>query len=117
MAYRSKYYDNFNELLEGDRQTANLLLDELGLDTSDIGNYDWMDDVLAVYPTVEDYCEYELVDGWYMNHDLGGDFGGAPNPLYYIDLSMLGEDLINTGDSTICRKLPNCKVVTTSYGW
>ena len=108
MAYRSKYYDNFNELLEGDRQTANLLLDELGLDTSDIGNYDWMDDVLAVYPTV---------DGWYMNHDLGGDFGGAPNPLYYIDLFMLGEDLINTGDSTICRKLPNCKVVTTSYGW
>lgn len=63
MAYRSKYYDNFNELLDGDRQTANLLLDELGLDTSDIGNYDWMDDVLAVYPTVEDYCEYELVDG------------------------------------------------------
>lgn len=52
-----------------------------------------------------------------MNHDLGGDFGGAPNPLYYIDLFMLGEDLINTGDSTICRKLPNCKVVTTSYGW
>lgn len=40
MACRSKYYDNFNELLEGDRQTANLLLDELGLDTSDIGNYD-----------------------------------------------------------------------------
>lgn len=117
MAYRSKHYDNFNELLEGDRQTANLLLDELGLDTSDIGNYDWMDDVLAVYPTVEDYCEYELVDGWYMNHDLGGDFGGAPNLLYYIDLLMLGEDLINTGDSTICRKLPNCKVVTTSYGW
>lgn len=76
-----------------------------------------MDDVLAVYPTVEDYCEYELVDGWYMNHDLGGDFGGAPNLLYYIDLIMLGEDLINTGDSTICRKLPNCKVVTTNYGW
>lgn len=52
-----------------------------------------------------------------MNHDLGGDFGGAPNLLYYIDLIMLGEDLINTGDSTICRKLPNCKVVTTNYGW
>lgn len=29
MAYRSKYYDNFNELLEGNCQTANLLLDEL----------------------------------------------------------------------------------------
>lgn len=117
MAYRSKYYDNFNELLEGDRQTANLLLDELGLDTSDIGNYDWMDDVLAVYPTVEDYCEYELVDGWYMNHDLGGDFNGAPNPMDYIDTEHLGEDLIEQVDSSVCLLLPNGKVVTTNYGW
>ena len=117
MAYRSKYYDNFNELLEGDRQTANLLLDELGLDTSDIGNYDWMDDVLVVYPTVEEYCEYELVDGWYMKHDLGGDFGGAPNPMDYIDTEHLGEDLIEQVDSSVCLLLPNGKVVTTSYGW
>ena len=117
MAYRSKCYDNFNELLEDDRQTANLLLDELGLDESDIGKDPWMDDQINVYPTVEDYCEYELVDGWYMNHDLGGDFGGAPNLLYYIDMLELGEDLINTGDSTVCRHLPNNRVVTTSYGW
>lgn len=117
MAYRSKYYDNFNELLEGDRQTANLLLDELGLDTSDIGNYDWMDDVLAVYPNVEEYAIYELIDGWYQNHNLGGSFDGAPNPIEYIDLDSFGDNLIDTGDSSITRLLPNGKVVTTSYGW
>lgn len=117
MNYKYTGYDNFDELMDCDSQTANLLLKELDLDESDIGKEPWMDESINVYPNVEEYAVYELIDGWYMNHDLGGDFGGAPNPLYYIDLFTLGEDLINTGDSTICRKLPNCKVVTTSYGW
>lgn len=56
----------------------------------------------------------------FVDEDTGfttSDFGGAPNPLEYIDLADFGADLISTGDTTICRELPNGKVVTTSYGW
>lgn len=37
MDYVSTFYDNFDALLEGDHQTATLLLKELDLDESDIG--------------------------------------------------------------------------------
>ena len=117
MDYVSTCYDNFDALLEGDHQTATLLLKELDLDESDIGTKPWMDDALIVYPDVEEYAVYELVDGWYMNHDLGGDFGGAPNPLYFIDLEVFGQRLIDTGDARVYCQLPNGKVVTTNYGW
>ena len=53
MDYVSTFYDNFDALLEGDHQTATLLLKELDLDESDIGTKPWMDDVLIVYPDVE----------------------------------------------------------------
>lgn len=52
-----------------------------------------------------------------MNHDLGGDFGGAPNPLYFIDLEVFGQRLIDTGNARVYCQLPNGKIVTTSYGW
>lgn len=117
MDYVSTFYDNFDALLEGDHQTATLLLKELDLDESDIGTKPWMDDVLIVYPDVEEYAVYELVDGWYQNHNLGGSFDGAPNPIEYIDLTDFGGDLISEGDASIVRLLPNGKVVTTVYGW
>lgn len=117
MDYVSNWYDNFDALLEGDRQTANLLLKELNLDESDIGTEPWMDDMLCVYSDLEEYATYELVDGWYMNHDFGGDFGGAPNPFDFIDLEAFGQRLIDTGDESVCCQLPNGKIVTTSYGW
>lgn len=117
MDYDSTFYDNFDALLEGDHQTETLLLKELDLDESDIGTKPWMDDVLIVYPDVEEYAVYELVDGRYMNHDLGGDFGGTPNPLYFIDLEVFGQRLIDTGDACVYCQLPNGKIVTTSYGW
>lgn len=37
MNYEYADYDNFDALLEGDHQTATLLLKELDLDESDIG--------------------------------------------------------------------------------
>lgn len=117
MDYVSTFYDNFDALLEGDHQTATLLLKELDLDESDIGTKPWMDDVLIVYPDVEEYAVYEFVDGWYQNHNLGGSFDGAPNPIEYIDLTDFGGDLISEGDASIVRLLPNGKVVTTVYGW
>lgn len=117
MNYKYTDYDNFDELMDCDSQTANLLLKELDLDESDIGKEPWMNEQLMVYPNVEEYAIYELIDGWYQNHNLGGSFNGAPNPIEYIDLDSFGDDLIDTGDSNITRLLPNGKVVTTSCGW
>lgn len=117
MNYKYTDYDNFDELMDCDSQTANLLLNELDLNESDIGKEPWMGESLFVYPNVEEYAVYELIDGWYQNHNLGGSFNGAPNPLEHIDLADFGDDLISTGDTTICRLLPNGSVVTTSYGW
>ena len=117
MNYKYTDYDNFDELMDCDSQTANLLLKELDLDESDIGKEPWMDELIIVYPNVEEFAVYELIDGWYQNHNLGGNFGDAPNPIEYIDLDSFGDDLIDTGDSSITRLLPNGKVVTTNYGW
>lgn len=117
MEYSSKWYDNFDALIEGDRQTANLLLKELGLDASDIDDEPWVGDMLAVYPNVEEFAKYELIDGWYMNHDFGGDYKGAPSPFDFIDLEAFGNELIATGDDSRQCQLPNGKVVTTDYGW
>lgn len=117
MNYKYTDYDNFDELMDCDSQTANLLLKELDLDESDIGKETWMNEQLMVYPNVEEYAIYELIDGWYQNHNLGGSFNGAPNPIDYIDLDALGVDLVATGDSTCCQLLPNGKVVNTNYGW
>jgi hypothetical protein len=117
MNYKYTNYDNFDELMDCDSQTANLLLKELDLDESDIGKEPWMDESINVYPNVEEYAVYELIDGWYQNHNLGGSFDGAPNPIEYIDLTDFGGDLIAEGDASIVRLLPNGKVVTTVYGW
>lgn len=115
--YKYTDYDNFDELMDCDSQTANLLLKELDLDESDIGKETWMNEQLMVYPNVEEYAIYELIDGWYQNHNLGGSFNGAPNPLEYIDLADFGADLIAEGDASIVCLLQNGKAVTTSYGW
>lgn len=72
MNYKYTDYDNFDELMDCDSQTANLLLKELDLDESDIGKETWMNERLMVYPNVEEYAIYELIDGWYQNHNLGG---------------------------------------------
>jgi hypothetical protein len=117
MNYKYVDYDNFDELMDCDSQTANLLLKELDLDESDIGKEPWTNEQLMVYPNVEEYAVYELIDGWYQNHNLGGSFNGAPNPIEYIDLTDFGGDLIAEGDASIVCLLQNGKVVTTSYGW
>lgn len=117
MNYKYTDYDNFDELMDCDSQTANLLLKKLDLDESDIGKEAWMNEQLIVYPNVEEYAIYELIDGWYQNCNLGGSFNGAPNPIDYIDLDALGVDLVDADDSTCCQLLPNGKVVTTTYGW
>lgn len=117
MNYEYTYYDNFDELMDCDSQTANLLLKELGLDESDIGKETWMNEQLMVYPDVEEYAIYELTDGWYQIHNLGGSFDVAPNPIEYIDLTDFGGDLIAEEDASVVCLLPNGKVVTTIYGW
>ena len=53
MNYKYTDYDNFDELMDCDGQTANLRLKELDLDESDIGKETWMNEQLMVYPNVD----------------------------------------------------------------
>lgn len=115
--YDCKCYDDFKQLLNTDKTTAKMLLDELDLNMDDLDDCDWAHDYLTVYPTTEDYAIYELTDGWYMEHNFNSDFRGAPSPMDWIDLDEFGQRLADTGDSNVCLLLPNGKVVTTSYGW
>lgn len=117
MDYVSTFYDNFDALLEGDHQTATLLLKELGLTRKDIGKEPWMDDELRVFFSPTHYALYELTDGLYGECDLNRSFGIYPNPFDYINTEHFGEDLIDVRDKRCCRLLPNGTVVTTSYGW
>ena len=117
MNYKYTYYDNFNELMDCDSQTANLLLKELDLDESDIGKEPWMNDELRLFFSPTDYALYELTDGLYSECNFNRDFAIYPNPFDYIDAEHFGEDLIDVRDKRCCRLLPNGNVVTTSYGW
>ena len=115
--YDEQRYENFDDFLEGDRQTAMLLLNELGLSIEEYAAYNWAADYIRVYPSVRDYAIYELTDGWYVEHNFNTDYNGAPNPMDWIDLESFGRRLVDTGDSGVCKLLPNGKVVTTDYGW
>lgn len=117
MNYKYTDYDNFDELMDCDSQTANLLLKELDSDESDIGKEPWMDDELRVFFSPTHYALYELTDGLYGECDLTRSFGIYPNPFDYINTEHFGEDLIEVRDNRCCRLLPNGCVVTTSYGW
>lgn len=113
-------YESFDKLRKKDKQTAELLLAELGLDTAsvdELNDLGWTHDYLCVYPTLEDYALYELTDGWYTDYNFDGDFRGAPNPMDWIDLDGFGQRLIDLGDQNVTLALPNGKVVTTSCGW
>ena len=60
--YYNQVYENFDDFLEGDRQTAILLLNELGLNINECATRDWAADYIRVYPSVENYAIYELTD-------------------------------------------------------
>ena len=118
--YDCNSYKSFDELYKKDKQTAELLLAELGLSEAridELNELGWTYDYLCVYPTLEDYALYELTDGWYIDCNFDRDFKGAPNPMDWIDLDGFGQRLIDLGDQNVTLALSNGKVVTTSCGW
>lgn len=118
--YDCNSYKSFDELYKKDKQTAELLLVELGLSEAridELNELGWTYDYLYVYPTLEDYALYELTDGWYIDCNFDRDFRGAPNPMDWIDLDGFGQRLIDLGDQNVTLALSNGKVVTTSCGW
>lgn len=118
--YDCNSYKSFDELYKKDKQTAELLLAELGLSEAridELNELGWTYDYLYVYPTLEDYALYELTDGWYIDCNFDRDFKGVPNPMDWIDLDGFGQRLIDLGDQNVTLALSNGKVVTTSCGW
>lgn len=105
-----EYFDDFAEFSESLPEVAAALLEE-------VGEGEWQEDQICYYPSIEDFAEYELTEGWYVDCGLGDrDYNGAPNPMDYIDLKALGEALLNSGDSSVQWTDWDC-VVTTGYGW
>lgn len=107
--YYSTVYDNFDALQADYPDIATQLLE-------DVGEGEWQNNELYYYDSIEDFAEYELTDGWYAEHDFGGDFNGAPNPLDYIDFSAFGSALLDQGDGSV-QWTDDHVVITTSYGW
>ena len=103
------WYDDFADFSEDQPELAAELLAE-------VGEGEWQDEGLFYYNSIEDYAEYELTEGWYIDCDFDRDFNGAPNPMDYIDMKRFGEALLNQGDESITWT--NWKVVVqTNYGW
>lgn len=103
-------YENFNELKEDYEKLAKKLL-------SEVGKGDWMDEELYLYPSLSEYAEYELTEGWYIDCGFDRmDFNGAPNPIDYIDLEAFGEALSNRWDDS-CYWTDGEYVISTGVGW
>lgn len=103
-------YENFSEFQNDYPEVAAQLLDE-------VDEGEWMDNELYVYPSLEDYAEYELTEGWYIDLGLDRmDFRGAPNPMDYIDLKAFGNALWDNWDGSTTWSNGDI-VVDTSYGW
>lgn len=91
--YDYKYYENFEELKKDHKGLGERLLNE-------VEEGEWMNEGLYVYPSVKDFAEYEVKDGWYSDQ-INGNFNGAPNLYDYIDYENLGIDLTTTWDDSV----------------
>lgn len=103
-------FDNYLDFANKYPDIASELLDQ-------VGDGDWQYSNIYYYPTLSDFAEYELTEGWYIDLGLSHmDFRGAPNPIDYIDLDAFGSALTDTGDESMQWTDGNC-VVTTDCGW
>lgn len=109
MLYNYKVFTSFNEFYTAHPDVAICLKEE-------VGDGEWMEGEIYYYPTKEDFCEYELIDGWYTGLNFDTDFRGAPNPMDYIDYERFAKALIDTWDSR-CNWTDGVCVVTTTDGW
>lgn len=108
--YMYKVFSEFQELKDFDEKLAEELLKE-------VGKGDWQKNLIMYYPSIEDYAEYELTDGWYAELDFERDFNGAPNPLNHINMTSLGESLSNNWDTSCYFLTREEGVISSSHGW
>lgn len=108
----NKTFDNYVKLLEFDEDLAKELLES-------VGEGGWQQEEIYYYESVEDYAEYELTEGWYSSSGLNidEDFNGAPNPMSFIDLTKLGDALVESWDVSCHYKSDVEEVLATSHGW
>ncbi len=103
-------FENYNALLENDKQLAMELLQERAKGT-------WQKEQIYYYDDVESFAEYELLDGWYTELNLDRHFNGAPNPINYINLNELGHALVASWDDSSHFLSDSGEILQTSYGW
>lgn len=106
----SKTYKNYQDLLENNEELALELLEEKGKGS-------WQEDEIYSHDDVEEFAEYELTEGWYVDLDFDRDFNGAPNPLHFINLEELGNALVRNWDDSCNFKSKDGDVLQTSHGW
>ena len=101
---------SYAELFERDEELAKELIEK-------VGSGEWQENEIYYYEDEEEFAEYELTEGWYVDLRLDRDYNFAPNPLDYIDLSGLGDALVRNWDDSCNFRASTGEILTTSCGW
>lgn len=102
-------YDDFKDLKKYEPELAKELL-------KNKNKGDWQNGIIYKFECVEDFAYYELTEGWYADI-MPQDFNNAPNPLDYIDLTKLGNALVNTEDESLYFFTSDGEILETECGW
>lgn len=121
------FYDNFEELVDDDPVTAELLCRKIGDDVEyrlnnmvdDGCKWDvWHRHLIVVYPTLRDYALGLILNNTYYCHILDcNKQRGEEDLIDYIDLEGYGQSAINLIGKRYVVQLSNGKIVTTEDGW
>lgn len=104
-------YRNFEDFKDAHPKLAEELLIEVSEGT-------WQKEELIWYNTLADYAQYELEEGVYSSCGLfEQSFHGYPNPMDFIDLNALGDDISDDWDERCYHRFSDDSVISTSYGW
>lgn len=104
--YDCRTFGSFDELKDAMPSIAQELADNYDPDA--MGS-------IWVFPDAGEYAVYEVVDGWYSEHDLGSDYNGAPDLLQFLDFDELGDALVATWDDICHYQASDGSVVTFDY--
>lgn len=112
MEYRVKEFNNIEEAKEYNKELVERLLDY-----ADSYDSDWQEDMIYLYPTLEDFAKYEVFEGWYASVNLD-KVKNAPYLSNFINFKALGEELRRTWDGTMNYYDEETGIViATPYGW